>query len=111
VRAHIVASQRELIGDGSIVVEGRDIGSVVWPTARPKIYLTASPEARATRRAGEMSDADVAQVAADIERRDRLDSTRAASPLVRADDAIELDTTDLEVDQVIKIIVDIATNR
>ena len=111
VRAHIVASQRELIGDGSIVVEGRDIGSVVWPTARPKIYLTASPEARATRRAGEMSDADGAQVAADIERRDRLDSTRAASPLVRADDAIELDTTDLEVDQVIKIIVDIATNR
>ena len=58
-----------------------------------------------------MSDADVAQVAADIERRDRLDSTRAASPLVRAADAIELDTTDLEVDQVIKIIVDIATNR
>jgi CMP/dCMP kinase len=111
VRAHIVALQRELIGDGAIVVEGRDIGSVVWPTARPKIYLTASPEARAARRAGELSDADVARVAADIERRDRLDSTRAASPLVRADDAIELDTTDLEVDQVIKIIVDIATNR
>jgi cytidylate kinase len=111
VRAHVVALQRELIGEGSIVVEGRDIGSVVWPTARPKIYLTASPEARAARRAGELSDADVAKVAADIERRDRLDSTRAASPLVQADDAIELDTTDLEVDQVIKIIVDIATNR
>jgi cytidylate kinase len=111
VRAHIVALQRELIGDGAIVVEGRDIGSVVWPTARPKIYLTASPEARAARRAGELSDADVARVAADIERRDRLDSTRAASPLVQADDAIELDTTDLEVDQVIKIIVDIVMNR
>ena len=111
VRAHIVALQRELIGDGAIVVEGRDIGSVVWPTARPKIYLTASAEARAARRAGELSDADVARVAADIERRDRLDSTRAASPLVQADDAIELDTTDLEVDQVIKIIVDIVMNR
>jgi cytidylate kinase len=111
VRAHIVAVQRELIGDGAIVVEGRDIGSVVWPTAHPKIYLTASPEARAARRAGELSDADVARVAADIERRDRLDSTRAVSPLVQADGAIELDTTDLEVDQVIKIIVDIATNR
>jgi cytidylate kinase len=111
VRAHIVAVQRELIGDGSIVVEGRDIGSVVWPTARPKIYLTASPEARASRRAGEIAGADIAQVAADIERRDRLDSTRAASPLIRAEDAVELDTTDLEVDQVIKSIVDIATSR
>lgn len=111
VRAHIIAMQRELIGDGSIVVEGRDIGSVVWPTARPKIYLTATPEARAIRRAGEIDGADVAQVAADIERRDRLDSTRAVSPLVRAEDAVELDTTDLDVDQVIKSIVDIATNR
>jgi CMP/dCMP kinase len=111
VRAHVVALQRELIGDGSIVVEGRDIGSVVWPTARPKIYLTASAEARATRRAGEIADADVAQVAADIERRDHLDSSRAASPLVRADDAIELDTTELEVDEVIKTIVDIAMNQ
>lgn len=111
VRAHIVAMQRELIDDGAIVVEGRDIGSVVWPTARPKVYLTASPEARAIRRAGEIAGADVAEVAADIERRDRLDSTRAVSPLVRAEDAVELDTTDLEVDQVIDSIVDIATSR
>ena len=59
VRAQLVAAQRELIGDGGIVVEGRDIGSVVWPTARPKVYLTASAEARAARRAGELH-ADVA---------------------------------------------------
>lgn len=111
VRAHIVAQQRELIGNGAIVVEGRDIGSVVWPSARAKIYLTASPEARARRRAGELAGADVSEVAADIERRDRLDSTRAVSPLVRAADAVELDTTDLDVDQVIKSLVDIVMNR
>jgi cytidylate kinase len=100
VRALLVAAQRELIEGGGIVVEGRDIGSVVWPTARPKVYLTASPEARAQRRAGELG-ADVAAVADDIARRDRLDSIRAASPLTKADDAIELDTTELDVDEVV----------
>lgn len=100
VRAILVDAQRELIGDGGIVVEGRDIGSVVWPTARPKVYLTASPEARAQRRAGEL-DSDVASVAADIKRRDDLDSSRAASPLKQASDAIELDTTELDIDAVV----------
>jgi cytidylate kinase len=107
VRALLVDAQRELIADGGIVVEGRDIGSVVWPTARPKVYLTASPEARARRRAGELGS-DVAAVAADIERRDRLDSTRAASPLTRAVDAIELDTTDLDIDEVVDRLVEFA---
>jgi CMP/dCMP kinase len=100
VRALLVDAQRELIADGGIVVEGRDIGSVVWPTARPKVYLTASPEARARRRAGEL-ESDVASVAADSNRRDELDSSRAASPLRQASDAIELDTTDLDVDEVV----------
>ncbi len=108
VRAILVDAQRELIADGAIVVEGRDIGSVVWPTARPKVYLTASPEARAMRRAGEL-DADPAAVAADIRRRDDLDSSRAASPLVQAADAIELDTTDLDIDQVVARLVDLTT--
>jgi cytidylate kinase len=107
VRALLVDAQRELIADGGIVVEGRDIGSVVWPTARPKVYLTASPEARARRRAGELGS-DVAAVAADIERRDRLDSTRAASPLTQAADAIELDTTDLDIDEVVDRLVGLA---
>jgi cytidylate kinase len=107
VRAKLVDMQRELISDGAIVVEGRDIGSVVWPQAKPKVYLTASPEARARRRAGELH-ADVASVAADIERRDRLDSTRAASPLVRPDDALEVDTTDLGIDEVIARLVELA---
>jgi cytidylate kinase len=106
VRALLVDAQRELIGDGGIVVEGRDIGSVVWPTARPKVYLTASPEARASRRAGELA-ADVETVAADIRRRDDLDSSRAASPLVRAADAIELDTTDLGIDDVVQRLVEL----
>jgi cytidylate kinase len=107
VRALLVDAQRELIGDGGIVVEGRDIGTVVWPTAQPKVFLTASPEARAARRAGELA-ADVAAVAADIRRRDNQDSTRAASPLVQAPDAIELDTTDLGIDQVVDRLVELA---
>ena len=107
VRAILVDAQRELIADGGIVVEGRDIGSVVWPTARPKVYLTASPEARAQRRAGEVNG-DLAAVAADIRRRDELDSTRAASPLVQAADAIELDTTDLDIDEVVGRLADFA---
>jgi cytidylate kinase len=106
VRALMVDAQRALIGDGGIVVEGRDIGSVVWPTARPKVYLTASPEARARRRAGEVGG-DLEAVAADIARRDGLDSTRAAIPLTQTDDAVELDTTDLGIDEVVDRLVDL----
>jgi cytidylate kinase len=106
VRAMLVDAQRELIADGGIVVEGRDIGSVVWPTARPKVYLTASAHARAQRRAGELN-ADVAAVAADIERRDTLDSNRAASPLTQAADAVELDTTELDIDEVVDRLVEL----
>jgi CMP/dCMP kinase len=106
VRAVIVDSQRELIGDGGIVVEGRDIGTVVWPTARPKVFLTASAPARAQRRAGE-TGGDVSAVAADIARRDELDSSRAASPLSKAPDAIELDTTDLDVDGVVERLLEL----
>jgi cytidylate kinase len=107
VRARMVDLQRELISDGGIVVEGRDIGSVVWPKARPKVFLTASADARARRRAGELN-ADVDSVAADIDRRDRLDSSRAASPLVRAEDAVEFDTTDLGIDEVVDRLVEMA---
>ena len=70
------------------------------------MYLTASPEARAARRAGELH-ADVAAIAADIARRDGLDSSRAASPLVQAADAIELDTTELDIDQVVERLVEL----
>lgn len=111
VRAQLVQIQRRLIGAGGIVVEGRDIGSVVWPAAAPKIYLTASAEVRARRRAGELGlGADVSAVALDIERRDRLDSTRLASPLAQVADAIVVDTTDLDIDEVVNQLVDIARN-
>jgi cytidylate kinase len=109
VRAQLVAMQRELIDTGGIVVEGRDIGTVVWPTARPKVFLTATPQARAERRAAEIGG-DVATIAADIDRRDGLDSSRAASPLVRGADAVELDTTDLSVDQVVDRLIALATD-
>ena len=108
VRARLVGAQRELIAAGPIVVEGRDIGSVVWPAAEPKVYLTARPEIRAARRADELGRADAQAIAADLERRDRLDSSRADSPLVQAGDAIVLDTSDLQVDEVIEQLVDMA---
>lgn len=112
VRAAMVEQQRRLIGAGGIVVEGRDIGSVVVPDAQAKVYLTASAQARAQRRAGELgSGVDVATVAADLERRDQLDSTRAVSPLARAADAVDVDTTELSVDEVVERLVDIVLNR
>src|SRR5689334_821652 len=91
VRAALVARQRQIIRDaGRIVVEGRDIGTVVAPDADLKVYLTASVDERARRRSGE-NRADVDTTAADLRRRDKLDSTRAADPLRRAPDAVELD--------------------
>ncbi|TAM85485.1 MAG: (d)CMP kinase [Jatrophihabitans sp.] len=111
VRALLVEAQRRVIGSCAspgIVVEGRDIGTVVWPMARPKVYLTATPQVRARRRAGELPGVDVDAVAADIARRDRLDSSRAVSPLAVAKDAIELDTTDLDVGQVVDRLAELA---
>ena len=111
VRHVLVAQQRRIIGSGGIVVEGRDIGSVVWPHAELKVYLTASPAERARRRASELSadqdDSALAEVQADLRRRDDLDSSRQTSPLVKARDAIEVDTTRLDVDEVVKHLVDI----
>lgn len=111
VRARLVRAQRELIGAegaSAIVVEGRDIGAVVWPSAAPKIYLTASAMIRARRRAGELGPGNAVEaVALDIARRDRLDSTRADSPLSRVEDAIEIDTTYLEIDEVVDRLVDL----
>jgi cytidylate kinase len=100
VRAAMVARQRGLIGAGGIVVEGRDIGTVVVPAADLKVFLTADPAARAARRALE-TDADVGPTEADLARRDRLDTSRAASPLVQAPDALVLDSTHLDPDAVV----------
>jgi cytidylate kinase len=101
VRQLLVARQRELIGEtGRIVVEGRDIGTVVAPDATLKVYLTASADARAQRRSVENSS-DLTATAADLARRDRLDSSRTVDPLRQADDAVVLDSTSLGIDQVV----------
>ncbi len=104
VRRLLVDRQREIIAaardGGGIVVEGRDIGTVVAPDADLKVFLTASAHERARRRSAEDSS-DLHATAAALERRDRLDSTRAADPLAQADDAVVLDTTELGIDEVV----------
>lgn len=105
VRSAMVPIQRELASTSDTVVEGRDIGTVVFPDAAVKVYLIASPEERARRRLGDREaaghEAEIAAVAANIAERDRIDSTRAASPLATASDATVIDTTGLTVDEVI----------
>jgi cytidylate kinase len=93
--------QRALAVGGNSVIEGRDIGSVVFPDAELKVYLTAHPEVRASRRAGEVRELDYEVVAADLARRDALDQGREHSPLTQADDAVTVDTTDRGIDQIV----------
>lgn len=107
VRAALVAKQRELIGAGDWVAEGRDIGTVVAPEAELKVFLTADPAERARRRAAELG-AEEAQVLAEQALRDERDSTRSHSPLQPAPDAVELDTTGLGIEQVVARIAALA---
>ncbi|WP_230487293.1 (d)CMP kinase [Nocardioides anomalus] len=112
VRARLVALQRALIdealADGSgIVVEGRDIGSVVWPDAQVKVYLSADASARASRRAAEEGGSDVAATEQSLLARDQIDSGRAVAPLVMADGAVHVDTTAYTLDEVIAQVVDL----
>jgi cytidylate kinase len=100
VRAHLVALQRDMIGRGDYVAEGRDIGTVVAPDAELKVFLTASPEERARRRAEQLG-VDVESVLADQRERDTRDATREHSPLQPADDAQRVDTTGLSIDEVV----------
>jgi CMP/dCMP kinase len=109
VRERLVGLQRAIIGDGGIVVEGRDIGSVVWPEAGLKVYLTADAAARATRRALEVGTADVSATQESLLNRDRIDSARAVAPLTMADGAVHIDTTDLTLDAVVDLVVGLAT--
>lgn len=99
VRQALVDLQREIGRQGSLVTEGRDQGSVVFPDADRKFFLIASAEERARRRHRDVGG-DLAAVRADLERRDARDRTRAASPLVKPAGAIEIDTTDLTVEEV-----------
>ncbi|MEO5678798.1 MAG: (d)CMP kinase [Acidimicrobiales bacterium] len=112
VRAELVARQRRWAAErGGGVVEGRDIGTVVFPAARLKVFLTASHEARSERRAKEVTDLSYDAVAADIARRDHADSTRRDDPLQAAADAVVLDTTGLVVDDVVAAVLELLDGR
>jgi CMP/dCMP kinase len=109
VRARMVQLQRAAIDEArngaGIVVEGRDIGSVVWPEAAVKVFLSADPSARATRRAAEEGGSDVGATEESLLARDRIDSGRAVSPLVMAEGAVHIDTTAYSLDEVIARVV------
>ena len=110
VRALVVRMQRAWVErhGGAAVVEGRDIATVVFPGARVKIFLTARPEVRAARRArdAEAADRAISDIRADLERRDRIDSTREASPLKRAEGAVIIDTSDMTVVAVVEAVLE-----
>lgn len=105
VRARLLLEQRRIIGDGGIVVEGRDIGSVVAPAAPVKVFLTADPDARAARRTAELSGTTVEATHRDLIRRDRADSARVAAPLTMAEGAHHIDTTAFTLDEVIDQVI------
>jgi cytidylate kinase len=111
VRAALVVKQRELVTAGDWVAEGRDIGTVVAPDAELKIYLTASPEERARRRASDLGGADWRMVLRDQALRDQQDQSREHSPLRAAPDAIELDSTDRSLEDVVTQIAGLVRER
>ena len=103
VRSELVRRQREWTAQrGGGVLEGRDIGSVVFPDAALKVYLTASPEVRAQRRSKEVTDLDYETVAADLARRDALDQGREDSPLAQHEGALVVDTSERDVDEIVE---------
>jgi len=115
VRRFLVEEQRRLAGSADIVMEGRDIGTNVFPGAAVKVYLTARPDVRAARRAAELrakgDEVADAQVLAALLERDRRDSTRSVAPLRKAADAVELDTSGMTLDEVVEAVVGIARRQ
>ena len=112
VRAALVARQRASGAQGGVVMEGRDVGTVIFPQADVKIYLDASPEERARRRANDPAhtggrEGSLSSVASNLEARDTSDRTRAASPLTAAPDAYIIDTTTLTIEQVVEKVMGI----
>ena len=115
VREILVARQREYGEGGGVVMEGRDIGTVVFPNADVKIYLDASAEERARRRANDAahtgSQAGQAAVAAAIEARDESDTTRTVSPLTLAPDAVYIDTTAMPIERVVETVLELVRDK
>ena len=115
VRAFLLEMQRQLARENNVIMDGRDIGTVVLPDAELKIFLTASARARAERRMKQLEEkgvkADYAEVLKDIQYRDDQDSNRAAAPLKAAEDAVLLDTTEIDFDASFKKLCDIIAER
>ena len=112
VREKLVNLQRKIASESNSILDGRDIGTVVFPNAELKIFLTASVKIRALRRYNELiakdKNIDINEIEAEIEKRDKLDSSRETSPLIKAADAIEIDTSDLSIDEVANTILELA---
>lgn len=115
VRAYLLDLQRDLACRQSVIMDGRDIGTVILPDAKVKIFLTASPEKRAARRCAELrekgQDVTVEGILADMERRDALDASRAAAPLKQAEDAVLVDTSDLTLEQSIEAVLTVIRDK
>lgn len=111
VRDYMVALQRKIAGEQDIILDGRDIGTVVFPNAKVKIFLTASIEQRAKRRYLEDKSISYEKILYDMKKRDEQDSTRKNSPLKVADDAIVLDTTTMSIDEVTNKIIEIVEKK
>ncbi len=115
VREALLELQRAFGRDGGVVLEGRDIGTVVFPDAEVKIFLTASPEVRAMRRCDELAErgtpADYAAVLADVIQRDHQDTTRAIAPLCEASGAVRIDSSGIDQDEVVRRIVEVVRGR
>jgi cytidylate kinase len=115
VREWLVAEQRKMTKLGTIVMEGRDIGTNVFPNAKYKFYLTASPEVRAKRRLGQagevLESATVASVAKEIALRDEMDSKREVAPLKKAEDAVLVDSSNMTIDEVVNCIVSAVSEK
>ena len=115
VREILVHKQQQIAGSRGVIMDGRDIGTVVLPHAQVKIFLTASVESRAQRRLLDLAEkgiaSDLATVMADLEKRDKQDTTREHSPLRKAADAVVIDTSEMTIDDVIKNILSIIENK
>lgn len=115
VRVAMVHQQQEMGKDKGVVMDGRDIGSVVFPDAELKVFMTASTEVRAKRRQMELAekgeDVELSEIVKNLEERDRIDSSRAESPLIKVEDAIEIDTSNLKFDEQVQKVLHLAHQR
>ena len=110
VRELLVARQREIASESDAILDGRDVGTCIFPDARYKFFLSASAQERGRRRYEELKskgeDVDLDSIIEDIKKRDKIDSTREVSPLIKAEDAIEIDSTSMSINEVVDYIID-----